>query len=246
MWKDSIWLVKKEFKFQRIAFFFTFLAAILFAYLTNPFFETFAIRDHSNEFSLFSHFYLDLIFIGLVPSLSTLFMSGPYLSLKTIKEDPFGKRIGFYRALPIPVNTIALSRLLFMVQTLVIMSLTFYIVLTIGLSEQFFQYVTLEEWIIFILVWFGYSLAFGSLNTYIEFGTSGKMLYIMAGVFLVVFILIMILFHQVIGMSVVDCILFLIGRMKWMVAGLSIMVGILICIMFYFILMKRLLTRDYM
>lgn len=244
MWKDSMWIVKKEFTFQRIAFFFTFLAAILFAFLTQPFIETLVIQD-LNAFTSFSYYYLDLIFIGLVPSFSTLFISSPYLSFKTIKEDPFGKRMGFYRALPIPISAIVLSRLLFMILTLVVMSITYYIVLTIRLSEQFFQYVTVEEWIIFILVWFGYSLVFGSFNTYIEFGTNGKMLYIMAGIFLVVFILILILFHQVIGMSVVDWSFLLIEKMRWMAACLSIIVGSFIFLMFYFILKKRLLTRDY-
>ncbi|MFA9455322.1 hypothetical protein ACERJO_00940 [Halalkalibacter sp. AB-rgal2] len=245
MWKSSIWLIKKELKFHSGAFLLTMLAAAFIGLITIPLFDLFARQMYGGEDIFYSKFVHDLIFLGILPSFSALFMSGPYLTFRTIKEDPFGKRIGFYRALPIPISVIALSRIVFMLLTLLTMSIVFYTVLTIGIAEPFFQYVSVENWMIFIIAWFGYTLLFGSFNTFVEFGTNGKMLYLFSFVFLLIYIVLTLLFQHVYNVGIVESSFRLIEDYGWFAASISVLVGGSTCVIFYHILKKRLLTRDY-
>ncbi|WP_167577678.1 hypothetical protein [Ammoniphilus sp. YIM 78166] len=65
---------------------------------------------------------LDILFVITTLSLGAIFMSGPYLSFRTIKEDPFNKRMAMLRSLPIPVSVLSLSRMIMMLITLIVTS----------------------------------------------------------------------------------------------------------------------------
>jgi len=175
MWKQSWWLTKKEMKYNGYAFIFTGLVTILFGLwasmpLHQAVQQVFVSLNHS--------IVLDVIFVGLTPAFAALFMSVPYLSFRTIKEDPFSKRMAFYRVLPISIHVLSMSRMMLMLITLLIMSSLFYLTLTVALPEQFYEYMTVYEFVIFILLWLGYAFALGGSNTVIEFGTNGKFLFI--------------------------------------------------------------------
>src|SRR5690606_6010146 len=104
----------------------------------------------------------------------------PYMSFAAFKEDPFNKRMAMYRSLPISLHAIVLSRTLLMLTTLFLVSTVFYLVLTLGLVNvtDFFTYISPLEYGYFIVFWGGYALALGGYNTFIEYGTNGKILHL--------------------------------------------------------------------
>lgn len=245
MWKDSWWLAKQEIKFQWPAFISTLMVTLIIALLTVSLLNQYVSKTFEWQDIYFNYWVLDLIFIGITPSFAALFMSSPYLSVRTIKEDPFGKRMEVYRSLPIPIEVLSKSRILLMFATLFVMSTAFYGTLLIALPASFYQHIPYTEFVIFILIWFGYAMGLGVLNTYIEFGTNGKILFLFPVIFLVLFFLLSFFMYNVAGYSIVEGSLLLIREFGWFAAVISLLFGFLGCYTINKLLKKRFLTRDY-
>src|SRR5690606_7154425 len=140
------------------------------------------------------------------------------------------------------------SRIFFMLLTLFIMSTAFYLVMFAGFgySETFKQYVSNQEFLKFILIWIGYSMAVGGFNTYIEFGTNGKVLFIFSPIIMILLFVTIFLFYQLTGMGIVEWTLILAKGYGWLAVGISLLCGVLGCFLAYKLLKHRLLRRDYL
>ena len=245
MWKEAWWLVGKEMKFQWRAFVSTGIATVFISLIVVSSFVPYA-GDFNGQSALVQHWFLiDLIFVGITPAFAALFMSSPYLSVRTIKEDPFGKRMAVYRSLPIPIDVLSRSRVLLMLITLVIMSTLFYGTFLILLPDSIFAVISIREIVLFILTWFGYAAAMGGLNAYIEFGTNGKVLWIFPFIFMLLFLAAEIVFHQMVDSGIVEWSLFLVRDYGLPAVVISLLLGILGCIATNIMLKKRLLKKDY-
>ncbi|KHF38534.1 hypothetical protein [Halalkalibacter okhensis] len=245
MFTQALWLVKKDMRYTWKGFIFTVVAVVFFGLFTAIFLEQAARALFGDGVMYYNEIVLDIFFVAIVPSLAAIFMSGPYLSFQTIKDDPFTKRMAFLRTLPIPVTVIALSKTLMMLITLLIMSTIFYGAMAFALPDSFFTYVTLPEFFVFILLWFGYSLALGGMNPYIEYGTSGKVLHLLPFVWIALMFGLFFSFRHIVGHSIVEWSLLLVKDFGWFSAIVSIIIGVMGCFLWHKLLMRRLKKRDY-
>ncbi|MDO7785914.1 hypothetical protein [Desulforamulus aquiferis] len=246
MLQQAIWLAKKEVRQSWVAILFTAVVTVLLALFTTQLLEQSVRKLFAMEPFFYNSFMIDIMFIGITPSLAAIFMSGPYLSYRTINEDPYVKRMAFFRSLPIPIKTLALSRTFIMLATLISMSSVFYMIIAFGLSDTFFQNITPNEFLVFIFFWFGYTLALGGFNPFIEYGTSGKVLHITPFVLIGVLIIIMVIFRYLSNYSFVEWSLLLVKDFGWVIALISLLVGIIGCFSWNQLLTNRLLKRDFL
>ncbi|WP_078554441.1 hypothetical protein [Bacillus alkalicellulosilyticus] len=246
MLQQAFWLAKKEFKSQSVSIISTVGATILIAIFTSILLEQ-SVSYLFGGGQIFDRIaIMDIIFLVLTPSFGAIFMSRPYLSFQTIKDDPFSKRMALFRSLPIPVSVLSLSRMLLMFVILFIMSLAFYVTITVALPSHFFEYMSMSEYLIFILFWFGYSLAIAGINPFIEFGTNGKVLHIVPWIFIFVFIVMFILTYNLLERGIVETVLILVKNHGWPLALVSIIVGLCATFIWNKLLTIRLQRRDYL
>ncbi|SER74165.1 hypothetical protein SAMN04487944_10971 [Gracilibacillus ureilyticus] len=245
MWKESWIITKNELMILWQSFLGTLLATILIGMMSASLLEQ-MVPVLTDEEHLYSSIPLDILFLFLTPCYSTIFLSSPYLSFKTIKEDPFGKRMALYRAMPVSTSILAGSRLLLMIVTFVALSITYYISITFSLSDSFYQLVTMETYIPFIVFWLGYSLLIGSLNVYIEYGTNGKILYIFSFLYGLVMVTVIIIFWTIWNSGMVEAVLKMVNQTGWLSAVLMLILGIISFICWGMLLKKRLNNRDYL
>lgn len=244
--KDAWWLARKELQFYKIPLGFSVLATILIAALISMNLEQ-SIRNATlPEMANDQFWFIDFVFVLVTPSLAAIFMSGPYLSFRAIKEDPFSKRMAFYRSLPIPIKILALSRTIIMLITLTLLSIVFYSTITIALHDRLFQYLTFGEYFTFVLIWLGYAVALGGMNPYIEYGTSGKVLHLFPYLAFVLFAFGIVLFYKIVGNGIVESTIMLSLKIGLPIAILFLLIGIVGCVIWHLLLTKRLSSKDYL
>ncbi|WP_018932183.1 hypothetical protein [Gracilibacillus lacisalsi] len=258
MWKNSWWIAKRELKMQIPGIILTLLFTIFIGIIITPtfylniinLFEDAGIYGSRLVFEghtvYIDSILIDAIFLGFTPCLSALFMWGPYVSLRAIKEDPFGKRLAVYRSLPVSTEVLTLSRILFMLVIFVLFSAAFYLTITISVPNSIFIHLEYHQFLAFVLFWIGYALVIGSLNPYIESGTNGKVLYIYSFIMMVCLILVLFLVHQVWNTSIVNTTILLLTRAPVIPVIVSLTCGILGVITMAKLLNKRLSERDYL
>lgn len=246
MWKQAWWLVGKEIKFQWRAFTATMIATFIISLaVINVLVGIDSRGELIQETFYFRMFMMDFIFLGLTPSFAAIYMAGPYLSFRSFNEDPFGKRLAVYRALPVPIGVLIRSRMLLMLVTLLTMSAVFYtsIITALNVADMMPNIGLLVS---FICTWFGYALALGTVNAYVEFGTNGRVLWIYPFVFVLTFLGTAIFIHRKAGTSIVEWSYTLAQNYGWAAAVISIVIGAVISIGVGQLLKKRLLKRDYL
>ncbi|WP_157049889.1 hypothetical protein [Thalassobacillus sp. C254] len=243
---QAFWLVRKELKHNLWAFVFTLVFTALCGVVTMFFLNQLARNEFVTEAGNINGILLDVIFVGMTPSLAALYMSSPYLSFRTVKEDPFNKKMALLRALPIPVSVLTLSRTLAMVIILTVMSIVFYLIITVGLSNEFFTYITRQEFILFILFWFGYALLLGGWNPFVEYGLNGIMLYLSPYIFLLVLLIAIIIISVFTGRGFVEWSFLLIREYGWIAALFSLGAGAAGVVFWNQLLKQRLLKKDFL
>lgn len=242
-WSHTWWLTKKELKYNRIYFILTFIMVLFFSLIASSQLEQLA-NQGLNETMFRQHFPLDVIFLVLTMSFGVLFVSTPYLSFRTIKEDPFSKRMALYRSLPIPLDVLSRSRMLLMIVILLVLSAAFFIALYLGVSEDFFLFLSRSEYIAFALLWIGFALFFNGINPVVEFGTSGRFLYIYSLFLFIFFIVMKLAFIFIVGQGIVEWSISIILKYGWKASILSLVIGGIASYLWYLVLKKRLLTRN--
>ncbi|KAB8134751.1 hypothetical protein F9U64_11485 [Gracilibacillus oryzae] len=245
MWKEPWSIVKNELRLLWKPYVGTVLATMLLGFLASIALDqlTGYLAGQSGAYNTVS---ADIIFILLTPCLTTIFISSPYLSFRTIKEDPFGKRMALYRILPISTKVLVRSRMFIMLFTLITLSIVFYTTLAIVLSDAFYQVVSLPLYIQFALFWFGFSLAFGSVFVFIEYGTNGKMLYIFSFLYGISIFAFIVLFNLINKSSFVLLILENMQQYSLILLLIIWALGIISYNVWEMLLRKRLNKRDYL
>lgn len=245
MVKDAWWLAKKELKFNKIPLTFSVLVTIFFGGMASLDF-TQTVQNVVNPESAKDRFlFIDILFVMVTPALAAIFMASPYLSYRAIKEDPFSKRMAFYRSLPIPVEALALSRMMVMIVTLLMLSFVFYGTIILATYDQLFELVTIKEFAIFITIWLGYALALGGMNPYIEYGTNGKVLHLFPYIFFTTVGVAALLIYFILGIGIVETTLTLSINIGWSISLFFLIIGLLGFSFWNTLLTKRLSTKDY-
>lgn len=243
MWKNAWWLTKKEINMQLSGILVTFIVAIFIGFLTTSYLYTLVQSMFVNQEAHLNFFILDLIFLGITPTFAAVFMSKHYLQFQTMKSDPFGKRLAMYRSMPISIDILTLSRILFMLIILFINSLLFYVVIYIALPGD--VYLDQKLLLAFSLFWFGYALMLGGVNTFMESGTNGKILFLYSFSFLAFLVILIIFVQHNWSISIVEASILLVSNYPVISVIISLICGISGCIIITKILKKRLLVRDY-
>lgn len=246
MFKQAMWLAKKELKYQWIAFLLTVIVTIVFALFTSTLLDQAARKLFGEETMYYNFILLDILFVAMTPSLAAIYISKPYLNIQAVKDDPFSKRMAFLRSLPISVSVLALSRTLIMLTTLLVMSVAFYITITIALPDTFFSLISLKEYGIFVLFWFGYALAIGGVNPFIEFGTNGKILHLNPFISIVIFLVVVLNFYHFVGQGVVEWVITLVKIHGLPFAVYALLIGAIGSYGWNILLLLRLKKRDYL
>ncbi|APH04980.1 hypothetical protein [Bacillus weihaiensis] len=246
MVRDAIWLAYKEIQFHRVTLLISIIVTFFYAGLTSFHLDQSLVNVISKETITDRYIIIDLLFMIITPSLAAIFMSKPYISFSTIKEDPYSKRMAIYRSLPISINTLALSRTIVMIFTLVLLSIAFYSILTFSLSDTIFTYYSISEYLIFICIWIGYALALGGLNTFIEYGTNGKFLHLFPYLLLAFLLLVFFLYYTFVEKGIVEQTILLSKNIGWPIAILSLFIGMVGCKFWHTLLTKRLSKKDFM
>ena len=247
--KDAIWLAKMEYKHHWTAAILTFLFSLFIGMAIGLLLsgsESIVLEVNSTSMN---RFFLDFIFIGMAPSLATLFLSKPYISYQVAKDDPYGKRMAVLRSLPIPVSVLALSRTILVISNVVVMSIALYGAMSavvIFYSNSFLDIITMGEWVTFIFVWVGFMLAAGGINPYIEYGTSGKFLHVFPFVYMALFIMVEAVFYLSFKQAIVETSFELVKNIGWPLAVASILIGSICCYGWNNLLKNRLQNRDYL
>lgn len=243
MWKDAWWLTKKEINMQLPGIIATFLAAVFIGILTTQYLNNVLNSIFNNYEAPLNYFVLDLIFLGITPSFAAVFMSKPYTQFQTMKNDPFGKRLAMYRSLPISIDILTGSRILFMLLILSMNHLLFYGVIYLALPGDVSPLPN-QLWL-FPLFWFGYALLLGGVNQFMESGTNGKGLFIFSFSYLLFLIIAIIIVQHYWSISIVAASIILIANYPVMSVSISFLCGIGGCFVLSKLLKKRLLMRDY-
>lgn len=245
MLQQAFWLAKKEIKYHWLSLLLTLLVTIFFAFMISVLLDQSVKKVFGTDMMHYNFILLDILFVLFTISLGANFMSGPYLSLRAIKEDPFSKRMAMLRTLPIPVPVLALSRTLMMFMILLVMSIVFFSTLALSLPDPFFQHIDSADFVVFILFWFGCSLGIGGMNPFIEYGTNGKVLHLTPYIFFVILAATFTTFYQLSELGLVELILLGVKSIGWTFALFSLLPGIAGFLLWNKILTIRLLKRDY-
>lgn len=238
MLKQAVWLARKEIKYFMPAFIFTLITVAVLGLFVSLLVQHFIDTRAKTIF-------LDYLFVAALPSFGALFMSGPYLSFRAIKDNPFVKRLTFYRTLPISVPVLALSRMLFMLFILVCFTTLFFIFLNLGLSLQNVQGFSRESYLMFALFWFGYILALGGMNPLVEYGTNGKFLHIYPYLFVFLSFVVVIANYIVYRRGFVEWSIFTLSSYGWLPVVFMNIIGITMFLLFTRLLTRRLASREY-
>jgi hypothetical protein len=243
--KDAWWLARKELHFYKVPLGFSVIVTIFFAAMTSWSLEQSILNVFHPETAMDKFIFVDIMFVLITPALGAIFMSGPYLTFRTMKEDPFSKRMAFFRSLPIPVNVLSLSRTMIMLITLFLLTFAFYTTITIVLHDLIFDYLTVGEYLSFILMWLGYAAALGGFNPYVEYGTNGKVLHVIPYVLIILLACVSLLFYKMVDKGIVESSVLLAIDIGWPIALLFVFIGIAGSVIWNTLLTKRLAKRDY-
>lgn len=163
-WQAAQRLAQSELKRELPAYVFAVFATVLLGLFTSTFFLNDVI-----------YFSLDIFFLYLTPTIG-MAQSNAYFSFHYRKSDPFTRRLFFLRSLPISTDAIVLSRFQLLALSHICL-LPIFFVLPYIVSETYRDLLQPGQLIMFMFLWFGYSLLISSMFHCFELSTSGKVLF---------------------------------------------------------------------
>ncbi|HLU23537.1 MAG TPA: hypothetical protein VKZ77_13815 [Bacillaceae bacterium] len=247
MLNDAIWLAKKEFKQHWIAVVFTFLFSMIIGSMVGIILSgTEAFIIEINDSSI-TYYMLDFIIIGVAPGFGAIYMAKPYLSYKAAVEEPYGKRMAVLRSLPISISAIALSRTLVMLVILALNTIALFGTAATVLiyTDTFSEFMSVGEYVAFVVLWFGVMLALGGMSPFMENGLKGRYLYIVPFIYIILFIILIFSYYPSIKKGIIDSSIDFIHNGGWYISLLSLIIGIIFCYAWHQLLKRRLTNRDY-
>lgn len=188
----------------------------------------------------------DFLLIALLPCFGGITMGREYFSISsTISDEPFLRRLRFYRMYPIPLDLIVWSRIFFM---LICFFVTVPLLLLIATSlawPQIATNMTGLEFFGFLLIWFSYTLATVGFIPYLEFGHNGKVLIFSSVLLSVLLFLALILYHLWIGHSLFMLTIQAAQAYSWIPGAVMLLVAAIAILLWKNKLKSRIVMRDF-
>jgi hypothetical protein len=125
----------------------------------------------------------DFVYLSVLPSMSFLMNRS---LIKYWLNDPYTRKIAYWRTMPIGLTSIVLARMMQLVTVLVVVGLFFFTSQYLLLNELR-ELLSPGEYVYFALTWLGYSLAIGSTYVYFEQAINGKLYLMICVGYLVLF-----------------------------------------------------------
>ncbi|QYR22616.1 hypothetical protein KZ483_06550 [Paenibacillus sp. sptzw28] len=125
----------------------------------------------------------DFVYLSVLPSMSFLMNRS---LLKYWLNDPYTRKLAYWRTMPIGLTSIVLARMMQLVTVLVIVGIFFFTAQYLMLNELR-ELLSPGEYVYFALTWLGYSLAIGSTYVYFEQAINGKLYLIICIGYLILF-----------------------------------------------------------
>ncbi|MCQ6559332.1 hypothetical protein [Paenibacillus mendelii] len=163
------------------------LSIVFFAYIaivSSPIFsEFFAERNDPKQAWMWL---VDFLYLTILPNMGFIMNR---VMFRYWQNDPYTRKIAYWRTLPIGLVTIVIARMIQLVTTLLVVG-AFYFILQYVLVSDLRETLNLGQYILFAGFWFGYSWTMSSAYMYFEQAYNGKVYLIICFCFIVVYILI--------------------------------------------------------
>ena len=221
MLKDALWLMRRICFSTRFGIIFTTLFYLVYGAVAGL--MTNAVRDPENDW--LELFIIDIVMATFMSSVGFVFIKDyfqPYW-----QKDTFTRSLATLRVLPIPVETLALSRL---IQILVFSPVTTFMF--------FFGFYVLSGWakeipfglfLAFILCWFAYGNACSGLLVLAEWGASGKRYMVFSFLIILLMLVVIAVIYVWTGYTVSGALVFLLQQpfgWLWPVLALAAAAGV--------------------
>lgn len=244
MLRDAWPIAWYEFKQRYLSLAMNVFASVLIALVTVEALMRFERGDISEYTALTFLNVADLLLLAALPALGALSFSREYMSWNSLTDEPFLKRLRFYRMWAIPLSVIAWSRMLYMLLCFAISMIVFLAVfVAVGctvLSDTW----PLVDLLSFALVWIGYAAAISGLNPFLEYGAKARMIHVVSiGMVVVIMgadLLLSYLLNKPVFLAVID----MVTMNPFLPAAISICAGVIGIVGFQRGLVRRLERID--
>lgn len=238
MWKDALWLTRKQWRRTKIAFVFTILFFAAYGGLAGIF-----LNDWLLEGDHFQAFVTDGLIATFMTCVGFMFSRG-YMNNAYWKNDSFTKQIAMLRTLPIPVGTLALSRSLQIVIIAPITTLSFFG--TMYAASDWIRALPLITFLQFVLVWFAFGNLCSSWLAIREWSVSGKKYLLSSAVVVATLIIVSIGIYPLTGQHVTTGLVAVLqGPFGWVWTATAIVAIPAGHLLMYRRLSRLLQSRDY-
>jgi accessory gene regulator protein AgrB len=170
MIKDALWLTKKQWAYTKFGFAFTILFYAAYGGLGGMFSE-----DWLSDMEIFTGIMIDLTIVIFMSMNGFVFSKG-YFNNQYWKTDTFTKKLAMLRSLPIPVESLAMSRSIQIAIMSPVLTLTFFIVFYA--TSDWARSLPLSTFISFVVVCFALGNASSCWFVIQEWSRSGKRYFI--------------------------------------------------------------------
>jgi hypothetical protein len=244
MLRDAWPIAWYEFKQRYLSLAMNMFASVLIALVAVEALMRFERDDLSPDNVLTFLNVADLLLLAALPALGALSFSREYMSWNSLTDEPFLKRLRFYRMWAIPLPVIAWSRMLYMLLCFVV-SMTVFVIVFVAVGWTVLSDTRpIAHLLSFALVWTGYAAAICGLHPFLEYGAKAKMIHVVSIGMVVVIIGADLLLNYLLNKPVILQVLDMVNRNPFWPAAISLCAGVIGIIAFQRGLVRRLERID--
>lgn len=236
-WQGAWFLAKDELKRTRWKHLITLIFIGYLALFLVPMFAE--GLEEEDAFTLY--WAVDFVTLTLLPCLGLMATQTIGIYWKT---DSYTKKLAVWRTMPITIKQIVLGRVMLLIANGVTAQILFFILFYFA-GRSINKSIELDTFILFALLWIGYSIASGIIYIYIETGYSGKFYFWFCMVVTFVFLGAMILYSLMLKHSLVLISYEAIDSGAWWISFIGIALAILAIYIGRQVMEKKLRSRSY-
>ena len=190
---------------------------------------------------------IDVLIVMILPFLGSLYLSREYFAFNTmVSNEPFVKRLQFYRMWAIPLQTIAWSRMFYMMICLAVSFIGFLLTFITITWSSYSQLWGIGNYVIFIIVLISFAVALGGLTPYFEFAAKGNKILIGQTLYMLLALFLAIMSNVLTKRPLHLWIIQLTDSYSWIVAGIAVSIAVLGIILFQRLLVSGLQRKEFM
>ncbi|RXZ81679.1 hypothetical protein EBB07_13560 [Paenibacillaceae bacterium] len=232
-----------ELKYKYVSLLMTVLFSCLIGYLCAEAVKA-AMLGNLSASDHYKRYFADFLLIAISPSLGALSFSREYMSWTTMADEPFMRRLRFFRMWAIPVNVIAWSRIIYMLICFGAALVSFLAVFVTISWPTLAELWSPAEYASYLLVWIGYAVALNGINPFIEYGSNGKVVFLGTTSMILISFGAIYLLHRLLGKPIYVWVIEIVKVNPFWPAVISIVVGLLGLLFFQRALANKLTKRD--